>query len=225
MTTTTRLIALALLALAPAAPALAQTDPPADDEPAADDGPAAGQPGPRPIWRLGVRLGAFDMINSSDSYDAVYGDPMPQLGVALEAEIRRWLIGLTWDHGEVDGEQVLPGRPPRPTGAGETLTYRPLSLTAAWVVNPAARWRWHLGAGVTLLDWEDEGVTRSADGSDTGAHAVAGIRRERRRWTFGGELRWSTIPDAVGEAGITRFFGEDDLGGIAFHVVALYRLR
>jgi len=227
MTTTTRtptLLALALFALAPAAPAFAQTEPPPDDDPAAFEDPAAAA-GPGVAWRLGLRLGAFDMINSSDSYDAVYGEPMPQLGIALEAQVRRWLIGLTWDHGEVDGEQVLPSRPPRSTGVGETLTYRPLSLTAAWVINPEARWRWHVGAGATLLDWEDEGASRSADGSDTGGHVVGGVRRDRRGWTFGGELRWSTIPDAVGEAGITRFFGDDDLGGVALHVVALYRIR
>jgi len=211
-----KLLALVLLALAPAAAAAAQAGEPASQ---------TDQAGPGWTWRLGPRLGLFDMINSSDSYDAVYGDPMPQLGLALEAEIGRWLVGLTYDYGEIDGEQVLPGRPPRPTGDDETLTYRPLSLTAAWVVNPAARWRWHLGAGVTLLDWEDEGVTRSASGTDTGGHAVAGARRERGRWSLGGELRWSTIPDAVGEAGITRFFGEDDLGGVAVHVTALYRLR
>ncbi len=210
----------ASLALGAAAPAPAQTDPDA-----AEADPAAAPAGAPPAWRLGLRLGAFDMINSADSYDATWGDPMPQLGVALEVEVRRWLVGLTYDYGEIDGEQVLPGRPPRPTGVEETLTYRPLALTGAFVLNPAARWRWHLGAGVTLLDWEDQGLTRSAGGTDTGGHAVVGVRRGRNRWSFGGELRWSTIPDAVGEAGITRFFGEDDLGGVAFHVVALYPLR
>lgn len=240
--TTRKLLVSALLALAAAlataAPAAARTaEGPTAETPAAaaaraqsdepeDAGLGAGPAAPPWVWRLGLRLGAFDMINSSDSYDAVYGDPVPLLGVAIETEIRRrWLIGLTWDFGEVDGEQVLPSRPPRPTGVGTTLSYRPLSLTGAYVLNPAAGWRWHLGAGVTRLDWSDEGITRRNDGSDVGYHAVAGLRHSHRSWTFGGELRYSTIPDAVGDGGIAGFFGEDDLGGVALHLVALYRLR
>ena len=175
--------------------------------------------------RLGARLGAFEMVGSADSYDAVFGEPMPQLGVALEVQPwRRVLFALTYDYGEVDGEQVLPSRPPRPTGISETLTYQPLALTVGYLLNPEALWQWQLGAGATLLTWRDKG-TRSESGSDSGAHAVVGLRREGSRWALGGELRYSTIPDAVGEGGITAFFGEDDLGGVALHFVALYRLR
>lgn len=215
------LLALVLGVPAAAGPAEAQTGDPQAGEPE-----TAAPPAPPPVWRLGLRLGAFDMTQSSDSYDAVYGDTMLQYGVALEVELRRrWLVELTWDNGEVDGEQVLPSRPPLPTGVDTTLTYRPLALTGAYVLTPDSRWRWHLGAGVTLLDFSDEGLTRRSDGSETGYHAVAGVRRPLRRWTAGGELRYSTIPDAVGDVGITELFGEDDLGGIALHFVALYRLQ
>ncbi len=177
-------------------------------------------------WRLGGRLGAFEMINSADSYDAVFGEPMPQLGLALEAEVRgRLLLGLSFDYGRVEGEQVLPSRPPRPTGVDETLTYQPLSLTAAWVFNREARWRFYAGGGATLLFWKDEGASRSADGTDPGAHAVLGLRRAGEGFQWGAELRYSTVPDAIGEAGISRFFGEDDLGGLAVTFVGMWRLR
>jgi hypothetical protein len=210
-----------LSALLLAAAAAAQPPSPAGAE------AAGGAPGPALTWRLGFRLGAFDLINSPDSYDAVYGgDLMPQAGVAVELQVgRRWLVDLTYDRGKVDGEQVLPTRPPRGTGVGESLTYRPLALTGAFIFNPQARWRWYGGLGVTRLDWKDEGLSRSASGTDDGAHAVLGLRREPNRWSFGGELRYSQIPNAVGQAGITRFFGEDDLGGLSFHLEALFRLH
>ncbi len=183
---------------------------------------------PREPWRwsLGGRLGAFEMIGSADSYDAVFGEPMPQVGLALEAEVRRHLLlALTYDYGRVEGEQVLPSRPPRPTGIAETLTYQPLAATAAWVANPDARWRFYAGGGATLLFWEDEGGTRSADGTDPGAHAVVGLRRAGEGFRWGAELRYSTVPDAIGEAGISRAFGEDDLGGLALTFVGMWRLR
>lgn len=187
----------------------------------------AGAPDPAVTWRLGFRLGAFDLINSPDSYDAVYGgDLMPQAGVAVELQVgRRWLIDLTYDRGKVNGEQVLPTRPPRGTGVGESLTYQPLSLTGAFVFNPQRRWRWYAGLGATRLDWKDEGLTRGSSGTDNGTHVVLGLRREPHRWTFGGEVRYSRIPNAVGEAGISRFFGEDDLGGLSFHLLALFRVH
>lgn len=190
--------------------------------------PAFAQGGEAPPLsvRLGGRLGAFEGTGAADSYDAVFGEPMPQLGVALELGIRRrLLLTLSYDYGRVKGEQVLPTTPPRGTGEGETLTYQPLSLTAAWLFNPEAPWQVYAGLGATLLTWKDEGATASASGSDTGGHAVFGLRRGAGRWVLGGELRYSTIPDAVGEAGITRFFGEDDLGGVALHFVALAKLR
>jgi len=181
---------------------------------------------PRAIWRLGGRLGAFDMVGSKDSYDAVYGKPMPQLGLEVEVELaRRWLLSLAWDHGEVDGEQVLPTNPPRGTGVGTTLTYQPLALTAAVILNPASSWGVYVGGGAIWLDWEEKGAVRGASDTATGGHAVLGVRRRNvRRWDLGGELRYSTLPGAAGGAGIAAFFGEDDLGGLSLHFVALYRL-
>lgn len=187
---------------------------------------------PPALWRLAARLGAFDMTGSSRSYDAVYGgDPIPQLGLGLELELRsRWLLSVTYDYGEVDGEQVLPTRPPRPTGQGTTLTYQPLAVGAAVIVNPRHRWGIALGGGALWLDWEDRGASGSAGGSDAGYYALAGLRRRPglddlgRRWQWGGELRYSSVPDAVGEGGITALFGEDDLGGVSLTVVLFYHL-
>lgn len=188
---------------------------------------------PLPItFGLTLRLGAFEMTQAADSYDAVFGEVMPQLGIGFELEIgRRWLVGLTYDYGQVDGERVLPADPPIGTGVSEELTYRPLALTLAWRFRPEARLSPYVGAGAMIVDWQDESSGQSASGSDTGYHLVLGLRREgdgagrggRFRW--GGELRYSTVPDAIGEAGISRFFGEDDIGGLSLHLLAGWRLR
>jgi hypothetical protein len=164
------------------------------------------------------------MVNSPDSYDAVFGEPMPLLGGQLEWQLRpRWLLALTLDYGQVDGERVLPGDPPIGTGIDETLTYVPLHLSAAWRADRGGDWALHLGAGPSFLSWEDDGGVSSADGTEVGGHVLVSLQRLRPRWIFGGELRWSTFPDAVGEAGITELYGEDDLGGASVHFVALRR--
>ncbi len=177
-----------------------------------------------PTWRLGARLGGLEPTNAQRSYDAVYGGVLPLLGVEAEIEVRgRLRLALSWEHGEVDGEQVLPTDPPRPIGVRETLTYEPLALTASWVLNPQRRWRVSLGGGLLLLSWEDRG-SRTASGSDPGAVALLGVDRELGRWRLGLELRASTVPNAIGDAGISKLYGEDDLGGVGLHLRAAWRL-
>ena len=215
-------LVLALLAAAAALPAAAQ---PADE-------PAAPPPTP-PSWAAGLRAGVFDMTNSPDAYDAVFGDPMPRLGAQLELDAwRRWRLALTVDYGTVDGERVLLTDPPRGTGVDEELTTLPLHLTAAWRFRPRARWDPYLGAGPSLLDWEDESEGASQSGTDPGGNVVLGLRRQRpqvpglRRpggWEWGAELRWSTFPDALPDSGAAGFFGEDDPGGLSLTVLGLRR--
>lgn len=175
---------------------------------------------------LGVRLGGFDMINSPDSYDAVFGSVMPQVGLTFEvAAGRRWLFALSYDYGDVQGERVQLTDPPSSTGLEETLTYQPLALTTSWIFTPEARWRSYAGLGAAIVRWEDKSGGQSAHGDDFGAHVVLGTRSHSGKWSWGGEVRYSQVPDAIGESGISRIFGEDDLGGLALHLVSFWRLR
>lgn len=192
-------------------------------------GPSPAQPpsdGDRPTreLRAGLRLGAFEMVNSSDSYDAAFGDPMPMLGAQIEWQLRpRLLLDVSLDYGRVTGERVLLTDPPRGTGIGTELTYIPVHVTAAWRADRGGDWAIHLGAGPSWLSWEFDGGIESSDGTETGGHLLVSLRRLRERWIFGGEVRWSTFPDAVGDAELSKFFGEDDAGGLALHLLALRR--
>lgn len=179
------------------------------------------------LW--GVRLGGFEMVNAQDSYDAVYDDPMPVLGLQLDWRFRtRWILEASLDYGEVDGERVLLADPPVGTGIDETLTYVPLHLAASWSFYRNAPWELRIGAGPSILWWESDADVSladgdpDADGTEIGGSVALSARRAFRAWTLGGELRWSSFPDAVGDAGVTRFFDEDDLGGVSVNVIALW---
>lgn len=183
--------------------------------------PAAAQDEGRDL-RLGLRLGAFDMVNSPDSYDAVYGDPMPLLGVHLEGRVwRRLFLQASLDYGQVDGERAFSA-----VGIDTTLTYIPLHTAASWrLTGPAETGRWEVRAGLgpSFLSWEDDGDVAGADGTEVGGNALLSALRLGRRWHFGGEVRWSTFPDAVGGDGptVTNLFDEDDLGGLSVSFLAL----
>lgn len=202
--------------------------------PEGSDGNAATAP---MHFDIGVRTVSLQEVNASDSYDAVFGgDAMTQFGVQLELTLREhFLIGLVYETGEVDGRQLLSADPIVPSRSEETLTLSPIHLTFGWVFAPTSPVHGFVGVGPTLLDWEDEGEAipefgipkRSESGSDVGYHAAAGLRWStfNNRFILGGELRFSSVPDAVGEAGATRLFDEDDLGGTTVALSLLWRVR
>lgn len=190
---------------------------------AAQQDPVAGTP---TEWSWGLRAGLFEMVNAPDAYDAVFGDPMPQLGAQIEALWRsRWLLSAALDYGQIDGERVFLTDPPLGTGIDEELTLMPIHLTAAYRFRPDALWDVYAGAGPSFLSWKDESELDSESGSDFGGSLVLGVRRQppAARWRFGGELRWSTFPGALPDDGVAGFFDEDDPGGLSLSLLALRR--
>lgn len=188
--------------------------------------PPTAAPAATTAWSWGVRAGLFEMVNSPDAYDAVFGDPMPRIGLQIEADRRsRWRFAASLDIGRVDGERVLLTDPPRSVGIEEELTMIPLHLTAAYRFRPQQAWDLYAGLGPSLLHWTDETDFDSESGTDAGGSVVVGARRQppAGRWRFGGELRWSTFPGALPDGGAAGFFGEDDPGGLSLSLLALRR--
>jgi len=72
-----------------------------------------------------------------------------------------------------------------------------------------------LGGGMTSYDEESTvaGVTTKISESKAGAHGLLGVEYGRGKLRFAAELVLSTVPDAIGIAGVSHVYGEDDLGG------------
>ena len=179
-------------------------------------------------FHLAARVGLFDPTGAADTFDAVYGGDRFTL-VGLQAEVRfarGWYLALAAERGALDGELVaiLPGGEVVPTGTPTEMTLTPVHLTVGWAFRPGARWGAFVGGGPTLLDWEEENAVAPVSGSDAGVHAVGGLRWSAGRWEVGAELRYSAVPDALGEGGVSAAFGEDDLGGVAVGLLAGLRL-
>jgi hypothetical protein len=178
----------------------------------------------RTSFHAGVRVTGFTMLRSKDSYDAVYGKPMPQVGLRLEARFAKpWFAALTADYGRVSGEaQVFV---PEPIGTGEhvRLTMSHVHLTAGYVFGARSPWSVYAGLGPTLLRWKEEADLESRSATDFGGHALLGLRRSLGRWEAAAEIQYTAIPNAIGEGGAAGFFGEDDLGGLTFGLAATFR--
>jgi len=72
-----------------------------------------------------------------------------------------------------------------------------------------------IGGGITSFREESSVAGIAYDRSETkaGFHVVGGVEVGKGRFRFGGEVGWSTVPDAVGVAGVSEVYGEDNLGG------------
>lgn len=178
------------------------------------------------VWRVGARVGQHDFTEAEQSIDAVFnGDSASMVGAQIEAQLQSGLFfGLSYETGSLDGHRVVlvPGGPPIQTNIEESLDVEPLRGTVGWMFRKDEALAPIVGAGITSLSWSEEGGGESVSGSGTGFHALAGLRYQWARFSIGGEVQYSSVPDTVGEAGVTEFFNEDDLGGTSIHVVALF---
>jgi hypothetical protein len=81
----------------------------------------------------------------------------------------------------------------------------------------------YVGAGLTSLrysessDFADD--DEDVDDRFNGFHLVGGADYRVSRWiAVGGEVLWSSVPDALGAGGVSEAFDEDNLGGTAFRL-------
>lgn len=218
-------------------------------ESAAAQTPPAPQPQPRPSapgTRPGPGVGAFILFDSesmaaSDTFDAVFetstlnafgfgaeatnlfrglfarvayakttengsrvavvnGEALP-LDIALELE-----LGTT----EVSGGWRFPLGRPRRTGTPARLTY--------------PRFNAYGGGGFLFVSYRE--TSEFADTADNSRESFNGYTVfggvDARIWSLiygGAEVQYRIVPDALGEGGVSKEFGETDLGGFVFRVL------
>jgi len=106
-----------------------------------------------------------------------------------------------------------------------TITVIPIELSAGWRfrIRRAPKVLPYAAGGLTILQYQ-ETSDFSAEGEDVderfnGYHVLGGVEYKMTRWLgLAGEASWSTVPDAIGEAGVSEAFNETNLGGTTFRV-------
>lgn len=120
-----------------------------------------------------------------------------------------------------DGERVYVAQangPVQRLGFPLTVRVTPVFLTVGYRFRDGRTIVPYAGLGGALASYEEKsevaGQPFDASRSKTGFLGVAGVEVGRGTFRFGAELGFSTVPDAIGLAGVSRVYGEDDLGGL-----------
>jgi len=100
------------------------------------------------------------------------------------------------------------------------VTVTPIEISGGWrfKIRKQPKLTPYAAGGFTLMNYQETSEfssgTEDADETFSGFHLFGGVEYKITRW-FGvaGEASWSTVPDAIGDSGVSEAFNETDLGG------------
>jgi opacity protein-like surface antigen len=163
-------------------------------------------------------------LTAAESFEAIVGEPSGTIrGGGLR--IGLGLGGVFFDvgawHFQADGERVfIFDDEVIKLGIPVELKLTPIEISAGWRfrLRKLPRVIPYAAAGLTSMRYEEtsdfSGPSEDFDGTFNGYHVLGGAEYKITRWLgVVGEGSWSTIPDAIGKAGVSKAFNDTDLGG------------
>lgn len=104
-------------------------------------------------------------------------------------------------------------------GVPVTITFTPVEAGLGWRTALGRHVHSYVGGGVTLMRYQ-EASDFAADGenvdeSHAGYYACAGLEFSLTKWLhLRGEARFTSLPNAIGRAGVSKDFDDTNLGGL-----------
>ena len=167
--------------------------------------------------------GWYDMTNASNSANALFGSSGgPTLGFSGQYGMgESFFVRAGARFSQLEGERVFvesPGSEVFPLGHPLTVRIVPAYALVGFRFLEGASLRPYigLGGGVTAYNEESEVAGEIIEFSATKpmGMAVAGLDYGRGSIRFGGEVAYSLVPNTIGTGGVSRVYGEDDVGGL-----------
>ncbi len=168
-------------------------------------------------------------LAAAESFDAIVGEPSGTIrGGGLR--IGLGVGGLFFDVGawrfQAEGERVfIFNDEVIGLGIPVEVTMTPIEISAGWRfrIRRLSRLVPYAAAGLTAMRYaETSEFATSLENTDrffNGYHLLGGAQYKITRWIgIAGEASWTTVPDAIGESGVSAAFNETDLGGTTFRL-------
>jgi hypothetical protein len=195
---------------------------------------AQSKPRPRPAAARpsrSVQIGGYAMFGrinfaAVDSFDAILDEssgPIFGGGARIGLPYGGLFVDVgAWQY-SADGERAfVAGNTVFPLGIPIDVTVTPIEISGGWRfrIRKLPKLTPYAGGGLTLMKYQE--TSEFADSDEdvdemfNGFHLIGGAEYKITKW-FGvaGEASWTTVPDAIGEAGVSEAFNETDLGGTA----------
>jgi opacity protein-like surface antigen len=107
-----------------------------------------------------------------------------------------------------------------PLGIPLTAKLTPLEVTAGWRFARRSRLIPYVGAGIGTYKYSEESPFsdpgEEPDTRHTGLLVLGGAEARVHRWVaVAADLQYTHIGGVLGDAGVSKIFGESDLGGLA----------
>ena len=168
-----------------------------------------------------LQAGYFSMT-ATKSAEAVFGSSggftwggaarySLDLGIYLNAGVRTF---------SKEGERVFlagASEPVSQLGFPLKLKITPYFLTLGYRFRQGSLIVPYVGFGGSLTSFKEDSSVASIDYNQSenkaGFHVVGGVEMGKGRFRFGGEAGWSSVSNAVGAAGVSNVYGEDNIGG------------
>jgi len=119
-----------------------------------------------------------------------------------------------------DGERVFVADPGGEVfKLGHPLSFRlvPLEFTLGYRFGRVGPFTPYLGVGGGVTSVKEEstvaGLTETESQSKGSGHVRAGLEYGRSALRFAVEAQWSSVPDAIGVGGVSKIYGESNVGG------------
>ena len=194
--------------------------------------PRPRRPPPPPLPPPTLEIGGYGMVGvmnftAADSFEVILGSPSGMM-FGGGARVGLPLGGLFVDvgawrfRGEGERAFVFQGETFE-LGIPVEVYITPLEFTAGWQFRfrAAPKFRPYVGGGFSSYGYKETSEfatdAENADDRFSGYHVLGGAEYRISKYvSLAGEGVWATVPDALGESGVSATFNETDLGGTSF---------
>ena len=189
----------------------------------------ASEPAARPAVSppaIGIRgfgVASYTFFQAHDSFEAVFGSAwQPFYGGGGQVVIRdRFFVDASFEHFNKTGQRVVVSDGEVfPLGIDDEVTVNPFTISAGYRFRSSHAMVSYVGGGFGSYQYKEtsEFADPSANVEErhTSYDALGGVEYGVGPWTFVAfEVRYASVPDALGPPGVSGEFDESNLGGFS----------
>ena len=180
------------------------------------------------------RIGFFRPVQFADSFKAVFDSMGGMLfGAGMRVELPKGIyVEGALDYFSKDGYRVyVSGTKVVRTDFDTSISIIPITFTGGYRFRLKPSIVPYIGAGFGRYYFRQKDIATELKGESSykgygGYHLLGGIEfRGDKPISFAGELKWNTVPQVIGEGGVSKYYEEDNIGGVSFSFKVLFRLK